>query len=92
MAKQAGLKAQDNPFDFFDNWEAWNQCELHYGFDPMSWIARIVPSIEELKDIFEYGDDEKLLLDEYERRWEEGIDTLVRLDPFQRYKKIYKGE
>lgn len=75
---QIGITSKENPFDFFNDYNAWSNWESSHASYPMEWVARIESDYE-----VKFPDDEEL-------NYERAIDDVVRLDPFQRYIKVTK--
>jgi len=68
----------DNPYDpftHFDEWDAWDRAE---GYCTTAYLARVVTMSDELSE----GDQMVAT--------EEGIDEIIKYDPFDIYIKVSK--
>lgn len=75
MAKTA-LTTIDNPYDPFEEFESWNRfdCDKHYY--SCQYLDRIARTSAQLSD------------EENEQEIERAIDEIIKLDPFNIYKKV----
>jgi len=74
--KQYALTTNDNPYDPFEEFIAWNQFDTQNGYCSSAYLARIAHTSDALS--------EQENSDEIER----AIDEIIRLDPFNIYKKV----
>lgn len=51
----------DNPYDYFDNFEQWNNFDVCQGYNTLSLLARLCDSSEELSEQEQLEDINKAL-------------------------------
>ena len=72
------LTTFDNPFDPFDDYASWLTFDAEKGYGTCSYLARIARTSDELSD------------EENDTEVERAIDEIIKLDPFNRYKKVVR--
>lgn len=75
MAKCA-LTTMDNPYDPFDQFDAWYRFDMDNGYGTCSYLARIARTSDQLSD------------DENDREVERAIDEIIKYDFMNMYKKV----
>ena len=78
MQRQFALTTFDNPFDPFDDHASWFTFDAEKGYGTCSYLARIARTSDELSD------------EENDTEVERAIDEIIKLDPFNRYKKVVR--
>ena len=78
MQRQFALTTFDNPFDPFDDYASWLTFDAANGYGTCSYLARIARTSDELSD------------EENDTEVERAIDEIIKLDPFNRYKKVVR--
>lgn len=79
MAKCA-LTTVDNPYDPFDQFDAWYRYDMDNGYGTCSYLARIARTSDQLSD------------DENDREVERAIDEIIKYDFMNMYKKVKQGK
>lgn len=79
MAKCA-LTTFDNPYDPFENFDAWNRFDTDKGYCSCSYLDRIARTSDQLTD------------EENEREIERAIDEIIKYDFRNIYKKVIQTE
>lgn len=72
------ITTKDNPFDPFDQFDEWFRFDLDKQYNSCSLLARFLNSS---KDTNKYEEN---------RMIEEAIDTIIRSDPLDLYRKVSK--
>lgn len=77
------ITTEDNPYDYFENFEEWYNYDIQKGYGTCSLLARIARTSDQLSD------------DENEREIERAIDEILKFDVaidnqgnFVKYKKV----
>lgn len=70
------LTTFDNPFNPFTDFTSWFMYDNDKGYGTVDYLGRIARTSDELSD------------EENEKETERAIDEIVRLDPFNIYKKV----
>jgi hypothetical protein len=78
MTRVVGLTTTDNPWDYFDEWESWDDFDKNYlGYCTEAYVARIA----NLNDSIPESLEEKIR--------EEAIDEIIRVNKgIIPYKKV----
>lgn len=79
MAKCA-LTTFDNPFDPFDEFDSWYRFDCDKKYFSSQYLARIARTSSQLTD------------EENDAEIERAIDEIIKLDPFNMYKKVTMTE
>lgn len=79
MAKCA-LTTIDNPYDPFEQFDAWYQYDMDKGYSSCSYLDRIARTSSQLSD------------EENEKEIERAIDEIIRYDFQNIYKKVTMKE
>lgn len=74
--KEFALTTFDNPFNPFDDYRSWLAFDIEKGYNSDQYLARIAKTSDSLSD-FENAEE-----------IERAIDEIIRLDPFNIYKKV----
>ena len=70
------LTTFDNPFNPFTQFDSWFRFDNEKGYGSTEYLGRIAKTSDELSD------------EENDQEIERAIDEIVKLDPFDRYKKV----
>lgn len=62
------ITTEDNPYNYFDNFEEWYNYDIQKGYNTCSLLARIARTSDQLSD------------DENEREIERAIDEILKYD------------
>lgn len=73
----AMLSTDDNPFDYFTQFEEWNAWDMAQGYHTLAYLARIVKTSDELSEA-----DQELAIDQ-------AIDEIVELNAQGNYIKVF---
>lgn len=76
--KKAMLSTIDNPFNPFDNFDAWFMYDMDKGYNSCAYLARIGKFSDQLTD--QENDEEQ----------ERAIDEIIKYDPLGIYIKVVK--
>lgn len=76
--KKAMLSTIDNPFNPFDNFDAWFMYDMDKGYNSCAYLARIGKFSDQLTD--QENDEEQ----------ERAIDEIIKYDIFGIYIKVVK--
>lgn len=79
MAKCA-LTTFDNPYNPFEQFDAWYMFDMDKGYCSCGYLDRIARTSSQLSD------------EENEKEIERAIDEIIKLDPFNLYKKVFLNE
>lgn len=79
MAKCA-LTTFDNPYNPFEEFDSWFRFDMDKGYCSCAYLDRIALTSSQLSD------------EENEREIERAIDEIIKLDPFNMYKKVFLKE
>ena len=79
MAKCA-LTTFDNPYDPFEEFDSWYQFDCDMNYYSSQYLDRIARTSSQLTD------------EENEAEIERAIDEIIKLDPFNIYKKVTMAE
>lgn len=81
------LTTEDNPYNYFNDFESWYNFDIQKGYGTCSLLARIARTSDQLSD------------DENEREIERAIDEILKLDVaidkegnVINYKKVFEKE
>ncbi len=72
------LTTADNPFDYFTDFDNWFMFDITKSYNSCSLLARIAKTSDSLTD------------DENNKEIERAIDEIIKFDPFNIYKKVYR--
>lgn len=78
MSRETWITTEDNPFDFFTQFDDWYLFDESKGYHTCSYIARIAKTSKDLSD----NDNEEII--------SRAIDEIVALNVTGNYKKIFK--
>lgn len=70
------LTTVDNPYDPFDQFDAWYRFDMDMGYNTAGLLARISRTSNQLSDLENEQEDER------------AIDEIIKLDPLNMYKKV----
>lgn len=76
MSKKVFLTTSDNPFNPFNNFDAWFNFDVQQGYNSCQYLARVANTSDSLTD-----SENSLII-------EKAIDEIISLDPFKIFKKI----
>ena len=76
MSKKVFLTTSDNPFNPFNNFDAWFNFDVQQGYNSCQYLARVANTSDSLTDT-----ENSLII-------EKAIDEIISLDPFNIFKKI----
>lgn len=76
MSTQCALTTFDNPYDPFDEFEQWFVFDIVKGYNSCGYLARIAHVSDQLTD------------DENNEEIERAIDTIIKNDFMNIYKKV----
>ena len=76
MSKKVFLTTSDNPFNPFNNFDAWFNFDVQQGYNSCQYLARVANTSDSLTD-----SENSLII-------EKAIDEIISLDPFNIFKKI----
>lgn len=74
------LTTKDNPYDPFEQFDAWLQFDVIKGYNSCGYLARIANVSDRLSRI------------DYAEEIERAIDEIIDIDPFNIYSKVEKEE
>ena len=74
--KELFITTIDNPYNPLTQFDLWYSYDLSKGYDSCSYLARIAITSDALTD------------KENEEEIERAIDEIIKLDPFNIYKKV----
>lgn len=75
MSKCA-LTTVDNPFDPFEQFDAWFQFDLDKGYNSCGYLDRVARTSDQLSE------------EENDQEIERAIDEIIKYDPLNIYKKV----
>ena len=76
MSRKVFLTTSDNPFNPFNNFDAWFNFDVQQGYNSCQYLARVANTSDSLTD-----SENSLII-------EKAIDEIISLDPFNIFKKI----
>lgn len=77
------LSTTDNPFDYFEQFDLWNQFDIEKGYYTCKYLATIV---NQKIDVY----DNDLTQKEMNEVIESAIDEIIELNPLNIYEKVYR--
>lgn len=77
------LSTIDNPFDYFEQFDLWNQFDIEKGYYTCQYLAKIVNQKINLYD-------NNLTEKEINEVIEDTIDEIIELNPLNIYKKVQR--
>jgi hypothetical protein len=84
MENECMLTTIDNPFDYFEQFDSWNQFDIEKGYYTCAYLAKIVNTKTNL-----YDND--LTQQELNELIEQSIDEIIELNPLHIYKKVHRN-
>lgn len=85
MTTECMLTTIDNPFDYFEQFDSWNQFDIEKGYYTCEYLAKIVNLKTNL-----YDND--LTQKEINSIIESAIDEIIELNPLNIYKKVQRKQ
>lgn len=79
MKRQVALTTIDNPFDPFEQYDSWMECDIAKGYNSCAYLGRIARTSDELSD------------EENDTEVERAIDEIIKFDPLNLYKKVVRN-
>lgn len=76
MLKATWVTTEDNPYDYFDDFDRWYQFDISHGYDTCGYIAREIYDSDELSPALRASELERV------------VDEIVRFNLSGNYKKI----
>lgn len=70
------ISTKDNPFDPFDDFEAWLMFDKEKGYNSSERVARLAHFTEDMTE------------EESDKEFERAMDRLIEIDPFDIFIKI----
>jgi len=74
------LTTKDNPYNPFEDFESWFRFDVEKGYNTCEKIARLVQTDETMSD---FEETETIV---------QGLNDLIKLDPFHIYKVVFDEE
>ena len=87
MARYA-LSTKDNPFNPFDDYVKWLDCDNEFGYHSQDYLSRVYNNIVESEHI----DENTLSNEEEDSIIEQAIDEIVKDDPIDVYIKVKEND
>lgn len=78
MQSKCALTTFDNPYDPFEQFTQWFLFDAEKGYNTCAYLGRIARTSDQLSDA------------ENDMEIERAIDEIIKLDPFNIYKKLKK--
>lgn len=78
MQSKCALTTFDNPYDPFEQFTSWFLFDVEKGYNTCAYLGRIARTSDQLSDT------------ENDMEIERAIDEIIKLDPFNIYKKVRK--
>lgn len=78
--RAVALTTVDNPFDYFTQFRSWFSFDESAGYHTTGYLARVALTSDQFSD------------EENNREIERAIDEIIKYDPFNIYKKVYREE
>ncbi len=74
------VTTEDNPYDFFTQFDQWHSFDTEKGYNTLNYVARVAQTDSDMSE------------KEYEEAVEEAVNDIVRINLTGNYKKIRESE